>query len=83
MGAPAPFPAAPFLIGALLKVPVVLCIGLYRGGNRYDLYFEAFADELDAAAPRAQGRASRGRAALRGAPRALCAAGSLQLVQLA
>jgi predicted LPLAT superfamily acyltransferase len=46
MGAPAPFPTAPFLIGALLKVPIVLCIGLYRGGNRYDLYFEAFADEL-------------------------------------
>jgi predicted LPLAT superfamily acyltransferase len=46
MGSPAPFPSAPFLIGALLKVPVVLCIGLYRGGNRYDLHFEAFAEEL-------------------------------------
>ncbi|HEV7489690.1 MAG TPA: acyltransferase [Rhodanobacteraceae bacterium] len=46
MGAPAPFPAAPFLIGALLKVPMVICIGMYRGGNRYDLYFEPFADEL-------------------------------------
>jgi predicted LPLAT superfamily acyltransferase len=46
MGAPAAFPAAPFLIGALLKVPVVLCVGLYRGGNRYDLYFETFAEEL-------------------------------------
>jgi len=46
MGTPAPFPAAPFLIGALLKVPIVLCLGLYRGGNRYDLYFEPFADEL-------------------------------------
>ena len=46
MGAPAAFPAAPFLIGSLLKVPVVLCVSLYRGGNRYDLYFEAFADEL-------------------------------------
>ena len=46
LGAPAPFPTAPFLIGALLKVPVVLCLGMYRGGNRYDLYFEPFADEL-------------------------------------
>jgi predicted LPLAT superfamily acyltransferase len=46
MGAPAAFPTAPFLIGALLKVPVVLCFGLYRGGKRYDLYFEPFADEL-------------------------------------
>jgi predicted LPLAT superfamily acyltransferase len=59
MGAPAPFPTAPFLIGSLLKVPVVLCIGLYRGGNRYDLYFEAFADEL--ALPR-RARASELRA---------------------
>lgn len=47
MGAPAAFPAAPFLIASLLKVPVVLCLGLYRGGNRYDLYFETFADRLD------------------------------------
>jgi predicted LPLAT superfamily acyltransferase len=46
MGAPAAFPVAPFLIGSMLKVPLVLCFGLYRGGNRYDLHFEAFADEL-------------------------------------
>jgi predicted LPLAT superfamily acyltransferase len=46
MGSPAAFPVAPFLIGSMLKVPVVLCFGMYRGGNRYDLYFEAFADEL-------------------------------------
>jgi predicted LPLAT superfamily acyltransferase len=46
MGSPAAFPSAPFLIGSLLKVPVVLCIGLYRGGKRYDLYFEPFADSL-------------------------------------
>ena len=46
MGSPAAFPTAPFLIASLLKVPVVLCFGLYRGGNRYDLYFEPFADEL-------------------------------------
>jgi predicted LPLAT superfamily acyltransferase len=47
MGAPAAFPVAPFLIGSLLKVPIVLCFGMYRGGNRYDLYFEAFADQLE------------------------------------
>ena len=46
MGAPAAFPTAPFLIGSLLKVPAVLCLGMFRGGNRYDLYFEPFADEL-------------------------------------
>ena len=27
-------------------MPVVLCFGLYRGGNRYDMYFETFADTL-------------------------------------
>jgi predicted LPLAT superfamily acyltransferase len=45
-GAPAAFPVAPFLIGSILKAPVVLCFGMYRGGNRYDLYFEPFADAL-------------------------------------
>jgi predicted LPLAT superfamily acyltransferase len=51
-GAPARFPSAPWLIAALLKVPVVLGFGLYRGGNRYDLLFEEFSDGLDI--PRAQ-----------------------------
>jgi predicted LPLAT superfamily acyltransferase len=46
LGAPAPFPCAPWLIAAALKVPVVLCFGLYRGGKRYELHFEHFADEL-------------------------------------
>jgi len=45
-GARAAFPVAPYLIASLLAVPVVLCFGLYRGGNRYDLYFETFATEL-------------------------------------
>jgi predicted LPLAT superfamily acyltransferase len=42
----APFPVAPLLIAATLKLPVVLCIGLFRGGNSYDLYFEMFAENL-------------------------------------
>ena len=46
LGEPAPFPTAPWLLAATLKVPVVLCFGLYRGGNRYDLHFELFADSL-------------------------------------
>jgi predicted LPLAT superfamily acyltransferase len=45
-GERAGFPVAPYLIASLLEVPVVLCFGLYRGGNRYDLYFETFAEEL-------------------------------------
>src|SRR5690606_24467339 len=46
LGSKAPFPTAPWLLAATLKVPVVLCFGLYRGANRYDLFFEPFADEL-------------------------------------
>jgi predicted LPLAT superfamily acyltransferase len=46
LGRPAPFPTAPWQLAAALKVPIVLCFGLYRGGNRYDLHFEAFADQL-------------------------------------
>jgi predicted LPLAT superfamily acyltransferase len=46
LGAPATFPIAPFRIASVLQVPVVLCFGMYRGGNRYDLHFELFADRL-------------------------------------
>lgn len=46
LGHPAPFPVGPWQLAAALKVPVVLCFGLYRGGNRYDLHFETFADTL-------------------------------------
>ncbi|HEY9112588.1 MAG TPA: acyltransferase, partial [Rhodanobacteraceae bacterium] len=47
LGADAGFPAAPWQIAALLKVPVVLCLGMYRGGNRYDLIFETLAEEVE------------------------------------
>jgi predicted LPLAT superfamily acyltransferase len=40
LGEPASFPTAPFRIALMLKRPVVLMLGLYRGGNRYELYFE-------------------------------------------
>ena len=46
LGSPAALPASPFLLAAALKVPVVLCFGLYFGGNRYELHFESFADVL-------------------------------------
>lgn len=45
-GAAARFPIAPYLLASLLDVPVVLSFGLYRGGNRYDLYFETFAESI-------------------------------------
>lgn len=40
LGSPAPFPMGPFRMAALLKRPVVLMLGLYRGGGRYEIYFE-------------------------------------------
>ncbi len=47
LGAPAAFPVAPFRIAAVLKCPILLCFGMYRGRNRYDLYFELFAERLE------------------------------------
>jgi len=45
-GAPALFPSAPALIAAALQIPVVLCFGLYRGRDRYDVHFETFSEGL-------------------------------------
>jgi predicted LPLAT superfamily acyltransferase len=39
-GQDAEFPDAPFRLAAMLKCPVIMMVGLYQGGNRYDLYFE-------------------------------------------
>lgn len=46
-GMDAPFPATPWQIAAALKAPVALGFGLYRGGKRYELIFEAFSDAVD------------------------------------
>jgi predicted LPLAT superfamily acyltransferase len=46
LGAPATFPAGPVLLAAMMRCPVILFFGLYRGGNRYEIYFERFADEI-------------------------------------
>lgn len=46
LGAPATFPAGPFLLAAMMHCPIILFFGIYRGGNRYDIYFEKFADEV-------------------------------------
>jgi predicted LPLAT superfamily acyltransferase len=45
-GAPATFPAGPIVLAAMMHCPVVLFFGLYRDGNRYEIYFEHFADEI-------------------------------------
>jgi predicted LPLAT superfamily acyltransferase len=47
LGAPAGFPVNPFRVMAILRKPVVLMTGLYRGGNRYDVHFELFSTPGD------------------------------------
>jgi predicted LPLAT superfamily acyltransferase len=47
LNALATFPAGPVLLAAVMRCPVILFFGLYRGGNSYEIYFEHFADEID------------------------------------
>lgn len=47
LGGSAAFPTAPWRIAAALGVPVMLCFGVYRGGNRYHLRFETLADRIE------------------------------------
>ncbi len=44
LGEAARFPTGPFRLAATLKQPLVMMFGLYRGGNRYDIYFERLVD---------------------------------------
>ena len=46
LGAPATFPIGAIVISAVMHCPVILFFGIYRGGNRYEIYFEKFADEI-------------------------------------
>ncbi len=45
-GEHANFPAGTMWLASILKVPVILFFGLYRGGNRYEIHFELFAEEV-------------------------------------
>ncbi len=44
LGGVAAFPAAPFRIASMTGRPVILMLGLYCGGNRYDLHFETLVE---------------------------------------
>ena len=44
LGASAAFPTGPARLAGILCPPVVMMIGLFRGGNRYEIYFEQLAD---------------------------------------
>ncbi len=48
LGGQANFPVGPWLLGLILKAPVILCFGLYQGGNRYQLNFELLTEQLSA-----------------------------------
>jgi predicted LPLAT superfamily acyltransferase len=43
LGAMAAFPKGPFRMAMLLNRPVVMMIGVYRGGRRYEVFFETLA----------------------------------------
>jgi len=49
LGEQAAFPAGPIRIAAMLKRPIALMFGIYRGGNRYEVHFERLAmpDRID------------------------------------
>ena len=46
LGAEATLPTGPMLAASVLAAPIVLFFGIYDGGNRYDIYFEEFADKI-------------------------------------
>ena len=46
LGQEALFPAGPLLAAAVLKVPVILFVCLYHGGNRDDTRVESFSDRV-------------------------------------
>jgi predicted LPLAT superfamily acyltransferase len=52
LGEPAKFPNGPLRMAYMLKCPVLLMAGVYRGGNRYDLYFEELMDMSNSELPR-------------------------------
>ena len=39
-------PAGPVLVAGALQVPVIVFCGLYRGGNRYEIYFDLLGDKV-------------------------------------
>jgi predicted LPLAT superfamily acyltransferase len=61
LGASAAFPTGPARLAALLRPAVVLMVGLYLGGNRYEIHFELLADAATAKVDPAESAALIGR----------------------
>lgn len=53
-GLDAALPDGPLAFASIMHAPVLLCLGLYRGKQRYDVHFELLAETIDA--PRARRR---------------------------
>jgi predicted LPLAT superfamily acyltransferase len=47
LGRRAAFPTGPLSLAAVTGVPVILPFGIYRGDNRYDVYFEVLAERIE------------------------------------
>ena len=47
LGAPAAFPQGPFRAAMVLRQPVVMMVGIYRGGRRYDVFFEPLIEPVE------------------------------------
>ena len=43
-GREAKFPAGAMRLAHVVRAPIVLVFGVYRGGNRYEVYLESFSD---------------------------------------
>lgn len=40
-------PTSPWILASVLRVPVLVAFGLFRGGNRYDTHFEVLSQQVD------------------------------------
>lgn len=47
LGAKAAFPQGPFRVAMLLQRPVVMMVGLYRGGRTYEVFFETLGEAME------------------------------------
>lgn len=59
LGKKAAFSLHPYLLASMTNVPIVLCFGLYLGGNRYACYFELLAEEVRCERPDREAKAAQ------------------------
>ena len=48
LGKPVELPTSPWILALALKVPVILCFGIYHGKNHYSLHFELVSTKIEA-----------------------------------